>query len=73
MYFRLSGLRLTDDEVKAIAAGYKVPTPTTRRTIERRAAGDPFHNPPERQGGAAANGGKTPPDLSLMAKRGRGR
>jgi ubiquinol-cytochrome c reductase cytochrome c1 subunit len=75
-YRNLSGLGFTEDEVKAIAAGYKVAdTNDAGEPIERTALpSDPFHNPfPNDKAAAAANGGKTPPDLSLMAKaRGEG-
>jgi ubiquinol-cytochrome c reductase cytochrome c1 subunit len=77
MHYRdLSGLGFNEDEVKAIAAGYKVAdTNDAGEPIERTALpADPFHNPfPNDKAAAAANGGKTPPDLSLMAKaRGEG-
>ena len=65
------GLDFTEDEVKAIAAEYKVAdTNDAGEPIERTALpSDRFHNPfPNDKAAAAANGGKTPPDLSLMAK-----
>nr|WP_026874003.1 cytochrome c1 [Inquilinus limosus] len=77
MSFRdLSGLGFSEDEVKAIAAEYKVAdTNDAGEPIERTALpSDRFHNPfPNDKAAAAANGGKVPPDLSLMAKaRGSG-
>jgi ubiquinol-cytochrome c reductase cytochrome c1 subunit len=70
------GLGFTLDEVKAIAAEYKVAdTNDAGEPIERTALpADKFHNPfPNDKAAAAANGGKLPPDLSLMAKaRGEG-
>jgi ubiquinol-cytochrome c reductase cytochrome c1 subunit len=75
-YRDLSGLGFTEDEVKAIAAEYKVAdTNDAGEPIERAALpSDKFHNPfPNDKAAAAANGGKVPPDLSLMAKaRGEG-
>lgn len=75
-YRDLSGLGFSQDEVKAIAAGYKVAdTNDAGEPIERTALpSDKFHNPfPNDKAAAAANGGKVPPDLSLMAKaRGEG-
>jgi ubiquinol-cytochrome c reductase cytochrome c1 subunit len=75
-YRDLSGLGFSQDEVKAIAAEYKVAdTNDAGEPIERTAlASDKFHNPfPNDKAAAAANGGKVPPDLSLMAKaRGEG-
>ncbi|MGK9235804.1 cytochrome c1 [Inquilinus limosus] len=77
MSFRdLSGLGFSEDEVKAIAAEYKVAdTNDAGEPVERTALpSDRFHNPfPNDKAAAAANGGKVPPDLSLMAKaRGAG-
>lgn len=77
MYYRdLTGLGFNADEVKAIAAEYKVAdTNDAGEPIERTALpSDKFHNPfPNDKAAAAANGGKLPPDLSLMAKaRGEG-
>ncbi len=75
-YRDLSGLGFSEDEVKAIAAEYKVAdTNDAGEPIERTALpSDKFHNPfPNDKAAAAANGGKVPPDLSLMAKaRGEG-
>ncbi|MGK9171523.1 cytochrome c1 [Inquilinus limosus] len=75
-YRDLSGLGFSEDEVKAIAAEYKVAdTNDAGEPIERTALpSDRFHNPfPNDKAAAAANGGKVPPDLSLMAKaRGSG-
>lgn len=75
-YRDLSGLGFNEDEVKAIAAEYKVAdTNDAGEPIERTALpSDRFHNPfPNDKAAAAANGGKVPPDLSLMAKaRGAG-
>lgn len=75
-YRDLSGLGFSQDEVKAIAADYKVAdTNDAGEPIERTALpSDKFHNPfPNDKAAAAANGGKVPPDLSLMAKaRGEG-
>ncbi|MGO4129366.1 cytochrome c1 [Inquilinus sp. YAF38] len=75
-YRDLTGLGFNADEVKAIAAEYKVAdTNDAGEPIERTALpSDKFHNPfPNDKAAAAANGGKLPPDLSLMAKaRGEG-
>lgn len=68
----LADLGFTVDEIKAIAGAYTVEDgPNAEGEFFERAAipADPFPNPfPNVQAAAASNGGKAPPDLSLMAK-----
>lgn len=65
----LEGLGYNEDEIKAIAAGYKVADlddagePIERNALPKDHWPSPF---PNVLAAAAANGGKAPPDLSLM-------
>jgi ubiquinol-cytochrome c reductase cytochrome c1 subunit len=76
VYFRnLSqpgGPEFSEAQVKALAAEYKIQDgPNDAGDMFERAgrAADRFPSPfPNEQAAAAANGGKAPPDLSLMAK-----
>lgn len=70
-YRNLTELGLTEDQVKAIAAEYQVPDLSDDGSPIERAArpSDRFKKPfPNELAAAAANGGKAPPDLSLMVK-----
>jgi ubiquinol-cytochrome c reductase cytochrome c1 subunit len=68
----LAALGYSEDEVDAIAAQYQVTQPPNDQGDVVQAPGkasDYFPPPyPNEQAAAAANGGKAPPDLSLMAK-----
>ena len=67
----LSGIGFSDAEIKEIAKEYKYPDiDDSGEPIERDGkANDKFHSPyPNPQAAAAANGGATPPDLSLIIK-----
>jgi ubiquinol-cytochrome c reductase cytochrome c1 subunit len=70
-YRNLSGIGLTDDQIKAIAASVTVPTigddgqPTERPALPA----DHFRSPfPNEQAARAANNGALPPDLSVITK-----
>ena len=71
-YRNLTALGFSDDEVKAIAAGYTVKDgPNDEGEMFERAArpSDHFVKPfPNEQAARAANNGALPPDLSLMIK-----
>ena len=70
-YRNLTELGLTEGQVKAIAAEFQVPDiGDDGSAIERPARpSDRFKRPfPNEAAAAAANGGKAPPDLSLMVK-----
>ncbi len=72
---RSSNLGLTMDEVKALAAEYKVPdTDDEGQPIERKALpSDHFVKPyPNEKAARAANNGALPPDLSLIVKARKG-
>jgi ubiquinol-cytochrome c reductase cytochrome c1 subunit len=72
---RSSNLGLTMDEVKALAAEYKVPdTDDDGQPIERKALpSDRFVKPyPNDKAARAANNGALPPDLSLIVKARKG-
>lgn len=74
-YRNLIELGLTEDQVKAIAAEFQVPDLSDDGSpIERPARpSDRFKSPfPNQLAAAAANGGKAPPDLSLMVKARQG-
>lgn len=67
----LSGIGITDAEIKEIAKEYKYPeVDDSGEPIEREGkANDKFHSPfANPQAAAASNGGAIPPDLSLMVK-----
>jgi ubiquinol-cytochrome c reductase cytochrome c1 subunit len=72
LYYRnLTELGLTEDQVKAIAAEFQVPDLSDDgQPIERPARpSDHFKKPfPNELAAAAANGGKAPPDLSVIVK-----
>jgi cytochrome c1 len=76
VYFRnlyeLGGPEFSEAQVKALAAEYKIQDgPNEAGDMFERAGrvADRFPSPfPNEQAAAAANGGKAPPDLSLMAK-----
>lgn len=73
MYYRnLTGLGLTDEQVKAIAGTKEVggSTDDAGQPIDRAALpSDHFKAPfPNEKAARAANGGALPPDLSLMSK-----
>ena len=72
LYYRnLMELGLTEDQVKGIAAEFQVPDLSDDgQPIERPARpSDHFKKPfPNELAAAAANGGKAPPDLSVMIK-----
>jgi len=72
LYYRnLTELGLTEDQVKGIAAEVQVPDLSDDgQPIERPARpSDRFKKPfPNELAAAAANGGKAPPDLSLIVK-----
>lgn len=71
-YYRdLRGIGLSEEQVKAIAAGFKVPTigedgqPTERPALPS----DHFHSPfPNEKAARAAMNGALPPDLSVIVK-----
>jgi ubiquinol-cytochrome c reductase cytochrome c1 subunit len=71
-YRNLQDLGFSEDEVKAVAAGYEVAAdPNDQGEVVQRPAipADRFVPPfPNDQAARAANGGALPPDLSLMAK-----
>lgn len=70
-YRNLTELGLTEDQVKGIAAEFQVPDiGDDGSAIERPARpSDRFKKPfPNELAAAAANGGKAPPDLSLIVK-----
>lgn len=70
-YRNLTELGLTEDQVKGIAAEIQVPDISDDGSpIERPARpSDHFKNPfPNALAAAAANGGKAPPDLSVIVK-----
>jgi ubiquinol-cytochrome c reductase cytochrome c1 subunit len=71
-YRNLQDLGFSEDEVKAVAAGYELPAdPNDQGEVVNRPAipADHFVPPfPNEQAARAANGGALPPDLSLMAK-----
>ncbi|WP_428675301.1 cytochrome c1 [Reyranella sp.] len=70
-YRNLTELGLTEDQVKGIAAEFQVPDLSDDGSpIERPARpSDRFKKPfPNALAAAAANGGKAPPDLSLIVK-----
>jgi ubiquinol-cytochrome c reductase cytochrome c1 subunit len=70
-YRNLTELGLTEDQVKGIAAEFQVPDlGEDGQPIERPARpSDRFRKPfPNELAAAAANGGKAPPDLSLIVK-----
>ena len=70
-YRNLTELGLTEDQVKGIAAEFQVPDiGEDGSAIERPARpSDRFKKPfPNELAAAAANGGKAPPDLSLIVK-----
>jgi cytochrome c1 len=70
-YRNLTELGLTEDQVKGIAAEFQVPDLSEDGSpIERPARpSDRFKKPfPNELAAAAANGGKAPPDLSLIIK-----
>jgi cytochrome c1 len=70
-YRNLTELGLTENQVKAIAAEFQVPDLSEDgQPIERPARpSDRFKKPfPNELAAAAANGGKAPPDLSLIVK-----
>ena len=70
-YRNLTELGLTEDQVKGIAAEFQVPDiGDDGSAIERPARpSDRFRKPfPNELAAAAANGGKAPPDLSLIVK-----
>lgn len=68
----LEALGYSEDQVKAIAEQYEVPAePNEAGDVENRPAAANDHFPPiypNEKAAAAANGGKAPPDLSLMTK-----
>lgn len=68
----LQELGFNEDEVKAIAAEYNIvdgPNGDGEMFERTAVASDPYPAPyPNAEAAAAANGGKAPPDLSLMAK-----
>ena len=72
LYYRnLTELGLTEDQVKGIAAEFQVPDLSDDgQPIERPARpSDHFKKPfPNELAAAAANGGKAPPDLSVIIK-----
>lgn len=71
-YRHLSGIGFNEDEIKAIAASVEVTDgPDDEGEMFERAGipADRFVSPfPNDKAAAASNGGKTPPDLSLMTK-----
>lgn len=70
-YGSLTGIGLTMDEIKVLAAEYKMPdTNDDGEPIERKALpSDHFAKPyPNDKAARAANNGALPPDLSLMTK-----
>jgi ubiquinol-cytochrome c reductase cytochrome c1 subunit len=71
-YRNLQDLGFSEDEIKAVAAGYEVAAdPNDQGEVVQRPAipADRFVPPfPNDQAARAANGGALPPDLSLMAK-----
>src|SRR5580698_4165255 len=70
-YRNLEGLGLNENEVKGIAAEFQVPDiGDDGSAIDRPARpSDHFRKPfPNELAAAAANGGKAPPDLSVMIK-----
>ena len=66
------GPEFTEAQVKALAAEYKIkdgPTTRARCSSGQGAPSDRFPSPfPNAQAAAAANGGKAPPDFSVLAK-----
>jgi ubiquinol-cytochrome c reductase cytochrome c1 subunit len=71
MHFRdLTGLGLTDDEVKAVASTFTVPQGTDDQGLPKEGPGTPanqFRSPfPNEKASRAANNGAYPPDLSLI-------
>jgi ubiquinol-cytochrome c reductase cytochrome c1 subunit len=68
----LASLGYTDDQIKAVAAEYTIPDgPNDEGEMFERPGlpSDHINGPyPNTAAAAAANGGKAPPDLSLMAK-----
>src|SRR5260370_21924050 len=67
----MTDLVLTEDQVKGIAAEFQVPDVSDDgQPVERPARpSDHFKKPfPNELAAAAANNGKTPPDLSLIVK-----
>jgi ubiquinol-cytochrome c reductase cytochrome c1 subunit len=70
-YRELEAFGYTEEEIKAYAAEFEVPTLDEFGEPDFRAAipSDSFVNPyPNKLAAAAANGGKAPPDLSLIVK-----
>jgi ubiquinol-cytochrome c reductase cytochrome c1 subunit len=71
-YRHLSGIGLSEDEIKAVAASVQVTDgPNDEGEMFERPGrpSDKFHPPfPNEQAARAANNGALPPDLSLMAK-----
>jgi ubiquinol-cytochrome c reductase cytochrome c1 subunit len=71
-YRHLSGIGLSEAEIKAVAASVQVPDgPNDQGEMFERPGlpSDKFHAPfPNDQAARAANNGALPPDLSLMAK-----
>ncbi|HYC06125.1 MAG TPA: cytochrome c1 [Azospirillaceae bacterium] len=71
-YRNLEALGFSEAEVKAIAAQYEVtdgPNDEGEMFTRKAIPADRFKAPfPNEKAAAAANGGKAPPDLSLMAK-----
>ncbi|MBP2228802.1 ubiquinol-cytochrome c reductase cytochrome c1 subunit [Azospirillum agricola] len=68
----LAGIGFSEDELKALAAGYEVqagPNDSGEMFMRPGVPADRFPSPfPNDQAARAANGGALPPDLSLMAK-----
>ena len=68
----LAGIGFTEDELKALAAGYEVqagPNDSGEMFMRPAVPADRFPSPfPNSQAARAANNGALPPDLSLMAK-----
>jgi len=71
-YRSLSGIGLTEDEIKTIAAEREIqagPNDEGQMFMRPGRASDHYIPPfPNEKAAAAANGGAAPPDLSLMAK-----
>lgn len=71
-YRNLTGIGFTEEQVKAIAAQYEIqdgPNDQGEMFTRPGLPADHFKKPfPNVQAAAAANGGKAPPDLSLMVK-----
>lgn len=71
-YRNLHDIGFTEEEVKAIAASVEItdgPNDQGEMFTRPGIPSDRFHNPfPNKQAAAAANGGKAPPDLSLIVK-----